>query len=251
MLELAVDDRMATVTMDRPPVNAWDGHALDVFDDVLGTLEDADDVDLAVVRSAGRHFSAGADIAMMAAAVERRDLTSQGDFAARIQQLFTRWDELPMPTVAVLRGVAAGGGLELALASDVRIAADDSRLGLPEGKLGLLPAGGGTQRLTRLVGRGLAVRMMLTGELVSGRRALDIGLVEWCFPSAHLDEEAARVVAQITANASEAQRLLKRCTATAESPEGYALETSGQRHLYTTTDTQRRIDDFVTQRSNT
>lgn len=250
MLELAVDDRVAKVTLDRPPVNAWDDHALDVFDRVLATLEDAEAVDLAVVGSAGRHFSAGADIAMMAAAVERQDLTSQGDFAARIQQLFTRWEQLPMPTVAVLKGVAAGGGLELALASDVRIAADDSRLGLPEGRLGLLPAGGGTQRLTRLLGRGRAMRMMLTGELVTGRQAFDIGLVEWCFPVADLDAEAERVVAQITANAGEAQRLVKRCVAAAESAAGYATETSGQRHLYTTADTQRRLNDFVTNRRN-
>lgn len=250
MLELTINDRVATITLDRPPANAWDVRALDSLEEIISVLENAEDVDLAVVQSAGRHFSAGADIKMMAAAVEHQDMSSQADFAARIQQLFTRWERLPLPSLAILHGAATGGGLELALACDLRIAAENCRLGLPEGRLGLLAAGGGTQRLCRAIGRGLAMRLMLTCELLTGRQAYDIGLVEWCFPAAELNAEAEQVIRQIQAHAGPAQRLMKRCVTLAESPEGYDLETSGQRSLYETKDTQERLKAFVTQGRN-
>jgi enoyl-CoA hydratase len=248
MLSLEVAERIATVTLDRPPVNAWDGKALDELESITAELRERDDVDLVVATSKGRDFSAGGDIKMMLAAVERQDLTSLTDFAARIQNLYGAWERLAMPTLAVLRGATTGGGLEFALACDLRIASEDARLGLPEGRLGLVAAGGGTQRLTRSVGRGMAMRLMLTGELIDGRTAERLGLVEWCVPPAELEAETTRIVAALTANAGPAQRAVKDCVAHVGTPDGYALETISQRELYASADTQRRLRDFVARR---
>ncbi|ONH58752.1 hypothetical protein CcI49_20195 [Frankia sp. CcI49] len=245
MLTLAVDGPLATVTLDRPPVNAWDDDALDRLDAITARLAASPQVRLAVVRSAGRHFSAGGDIAMMAAAVDSGDVTALNRFAGRIQHAFTLWAELPVPTLAVLRGAVTGGGLEFALACDLRIAAEGSRIGLPESQLGLVAAGGGTQRLTAAIGRGAAMRIMLTAELVDGRRAAELGIVEWCVPDADLDAEVDAVTARILAGSAAAQRAAKECVARAGTAAGFAAETVSQRRLHADPDTQNRLRRFL------
>ncbi|HUZ19580.1 MAG TPA: enoyl-CoA hydratase/isomerase family protein [Acidimicrobiales bacterium] len=245
MIHLEVRDRVATVLLDRPPVNAWDVEQLDRFEQALDTLRRDERIAVAVVRGAGRHFSAGADIAMMTATLEGGDPGPLNAFAARFQGLFLEWEELEIPTVAVLHGAATGGGLELALACDLRIASEDARLALPEVRLGLLPAGGGTQRLTRLIGRGRAMRLMLTGELVDGREAERLGIVEWCAPAAQLDERVAQVLGALLAGAGPAQPAIKRCVSRAGSAEGYASESRGQRVLHATAEAESRLREFV------
>jgi enoyl-CoA hydratase/carnithine racemase len=118
-----------------------------------------------------RAFVAGVDIG------ELRDYSAQTALASDIQRLFDRIEEFPKPTIAAVNGVALGGGCELAMACDIRMAAETARFGLPETALAVLPGAGGTQRLARLVGTGRAVELILTGRVVPAAEALDIGLV--------------------------------------------------------------------------
>lgn len=245
MLTLDIDGPLATVTLDRPPVNAWNEKALDRLDEVTGTLLAAPDVALVVVRSAHRHFSAGGDIAMMATAVEAGDVTPLDRFAIRIQNVFSAWAALPIPTLAVLRGAVTGGGLEFALACDLRITSERATIGLPEPKLGLVAAGGGTQRLTAAIGRGAAMRLMLTAELVDGRRAEELGIVEWCVPDDGLDAQVDAVVGQILSLSPAALRAVKSCVSRAGTPEGFVAEWHSQRALHANPDTQRRLREFL------
>lgn len=247
-LSLTVVNRTATMWLERPPANAWDHAQLDRLEESIARIRASDDVAVVVVRTAIRHFSAGGDIKMMAAALEDGAVEGLNEFVSRIQSLFSEWASLPVPTVAVIRGAATGGGLELALACDLRIAADTARIGLPEVKLGLLPAGGGTQRLAALSGQATALRLMLTGELVDGVAALGLGIVQWCVPEAELDSAANEVVETLLAGSTQAQRQVKRCVGLAGTPQGYEAERAGQRLLHATADTQRRLALFVENR---
>ncbi len=173
-------DAVATVTLNRPDVlNAMNNPMRQELHDAFTRLAADRDVKAILVTGAGgRAFSAGADIREFleppvptAFREERRRL----DFRAVM-------DRCPQPIIAAIRGFALGGGLELALACDIRIAAEDAMLGLTEVNLGIIPGGGGTQRLPRLVGRGKALEMILTGMRVPAAEALRIGLVERVVP---------------------------------------------------------------------
>jgi len=248
VLQLHVQDGVASMVLDRPPVNAWNDEQLDLFEDVLRAIRERSDIAVVVVRGGGAHFSAGGDIKVMALAVHNGQIAGLNNFAARIQHLFRQWAQLSVPTIAVLRGAATGGGLELALACDLRVASDTSTIGLPEVKLGLVPAGGGTQRLTELIGRGRALRLMLTGELVTGREAERLGIVEWSFPDADLDGHVESLVADLVATAGPAHTAIKRCVALAGTGEGYAAETLYQRQLHQSPEALSRIRTFVSER---
>src|SRR5207244_2387427 len=118
-------------------------------------------------------------------------------FGRRLQAAFTRIEELRIPTIAAMRGPATGGGLELPLACDLRVAAEDARYGLPEIKLGLLPGAGGTQRLTELAGRATSLRLILRGELVSGREACSLGIVHWALPPDEVEPYATELATEL------------------------------------------------------
>lgn len=248
VLRLQVQDGVATVVLDRPPVNAWDDQQLDLFEDALQAIGERSDISVVVMRGGGSHFSAGGDIKVMASALRTGQMAGLDIFAVRIQHLFTQWAQLPMPTIAVLRGAATGGGLELALACDLRVAADTAVIGLPEVRLGLVSAGGGTQRLTRLIGRGRALRLMLTGELVDGREAERLGIVEWSVPDSELDGHVEHLVAHLVATSGPAHAAIKRCVALAGTGEGFAAETDYQRLLHTSSEALSRIRTFVSER---
>ena len=129
----------------------------------------------------------------------------------RFHAVFDRMAALPVVTLAEIEGHALGGGLELALACDLRIASAHARLGLPEAKVGLLPGAGGTQRLTRLCGAGIAARLILTGEQIDGREAERIGLVQWAVHAIDFAEAAAEIVARVAGLSPEALKAAKAC----------------------------------------
>jgi enoyl-CoA hydratase len=248
MLQLHVQDRVASMLLDRPPVNAWNDEQLDLFHGALRAIRARSDIAVVVVAGGGAHFSAGGDVKVMASALGAGQMAGLNNFAARIQHLFNEWAELAVPTVAVLRGAATGGGLELALACDLRVASDTATIGLPEVKLGLLPAGGGTQRLTRLIGAGRALRLMLTGELVSGQEAERLGIVEWSFPDSELDAHVQALVADLVATAGPAHAAIKGCVALAGTGQGYPAETRCQRTLHESPEALSRIRTFLSDR---
>lgn len=162
------------VELAHPPVNSWSDAFVADLDTVLAEVERGPHRAV-VITGAGKHFSAGGDMERFQ---QVTDLPSAADFLRVVCAVMERVAALPMPTIAAIKGAALGGGLELALACDIRVATPRARLGLPEAGLGVLAGAGGTQRLARLVGPGRAKAMMFTADPVSGEEAHRIGLVE-------------------------------------------------------------------------
>jgi enoyl-CoA hydratase/carnithine racemase len=200
-------DGTVTLTLDRPDVlnamnNAMRAQLLEIFT----RLRTDDTVKVVVITGAGeRAFCAGADIREFLeppAPTHFREARKRLDFRAEMERC-------TQPVIAAIRGFALGGGLELALACDIRIAAEDAQLGLTEINLAIIPGGGGTQRLPRLVGRGKALEMILTGMRVPAAEALRIGLVERVVPVAELQAAALGLARQIADKAPIALRYAK------------------------------------------
>jgi enoyl-CoA hydratase len=197
-LLLAVDDRVATVTINRPErLNALDRALIEELDDATAALLARDDVGGVVLTGAGRAFVAGADIAELASLspAEARQLSRRG------QAAFARLEGSDKPVVAAVNGFALGGGCELAMACHVRIAAETAKFGQPEVRLGLVPGYGGTVRLPRLVGPGMAAQLLLTGEIIDATEALRIGLVNRVVPASEVVPTAQALVRAMLANA--------------------------------------------------
>ncbi|MBZ0149213.1 MAG: enoyl-CoA hydratase/isomerase family protein, partial [Pseudorhodoplanes sp.] len=150
-------------------------------------------------------------------------------------------------TLAEIGGTAVGGGLELALACDLRIAANETKLGLTEARLGLLPGAGGTQRLTRLCGRGLANRLILGGEIVTGAEARELGIVQWACPRALLPDQARELAGQYANIPRATLTEIKTCLASADDRgrDGYETEINGTRRLYDNPESRRRVAEFL------
>ena len=168
-------DNRATVTISRPDkLNALNAETIGELDRAFRELGSDDQVRGLIITGEGdKAFVAGADIAELAkmGSIDGIDVSRQG------QQAFRRLERMGKPVVAAVNGYALGGGMELALACHLRVASEKARFGLPEVKLGIIPGYGGTVRLPRIVGRGRALEMILTGEMISGQRAHEIGLV--------------------------------------------------------------------------
>jgi enoyl-CoA hydratase len=217
-LALAVADRIATLTVNRPEkLNALNRATIDELDTVIGELHRRDDVGGIIVTGAQRAFVAGADIGELSA-LSTRDAQR---LAERGQQVFSRFETSPKPVIAAVNGFALGGGCELALACHVRIAAEGAKFGQPEVKLGTLPGYGGTQRLPRLIGRGRALQMLLTGEIIDAQEAWRIGLVNRVVPAAELPSAATELLEAMLANGPLA---LARCIAVVNEGEALPLE---------------------------
>jgi len=185
--------------------------------------------------------------ALMATAEGRDAMVATID---RLQRLYDRIEALPLVTVAELSGAALGGGFELALACDLRVAADGVKLGLPEAGLGLLAAAGGTQRLTRLCGAGIARRLILGAEVVDGAAAAGLGLAQWSVPGDRLAAWTADLVGRLAAVPADAVAAGKACIAAALTPgdAGFALELEETRRLYAAAETQARVAAFIAKR---
>lgn len=199
-LLLETRDNVAVVTLNRPKIlNALNAAMLHELDQAIDALAADGIIRAIVLRGAGgKAFAAGADIAELAEA----DASAGEELARRAQRIFRRIETLGKPVIACIDGYALGGGCELAMACTLRLANDKARLGQPEIKLGLIPGYGGSQRLPRLVGRGAALKLLLTGAIIDSAEAFRIGLVDELLPR---DSEAllgralelARAIAQM------------------------------------------------------
>jgi enoyl-CoA hydratase len=223
-LRVRIADRLATITIDRPEKrNALNAQVRAELVRALDTLADQDDVRVVVLTGAGeKAFVAGADIGEFAG---RTPIEQRRAMAGR--RVFDVVAAFPKPTIASLNGFALGGGCELALACDLRIAARSARLGQPEVNLGILPGGGGTQRLPRLVGMGRALRLIMTGELIAAEEAERIVLVDLVVDDEELAERTHELATRIAGHSPLALRLIKEAVrAAAEMPlsAGLALE---------------------------
>jgi enoyl-CoA hydratase/carnithine racemase len=248
LITLAVADRIATVTLNRPPVNAFNAAMFAAFNRILDGLASRTDFTVLHIRSALKVFSAGADLAEISTRFANPDKMEAAARTTRpFQELFQRLSDLPQVTLAEIGGAAMGGGYELALACDLRIAAEEAKLGLPEVALGLLPGGGGTQRLTWLAGPAVAARIILTGDAVDGTTARELGMVQWAVPRAELAAEAVKIAQRVAGLHPLSLAACKVCMRLARDPQrnGFAAETEWTGRLLATEETQRRVGDFL------
>lgn len=248
MFQMSVAGQIATLTMSSPPVNALSGTWIAEFTRKIAEVEARDDWKVLRLRSDQKVFCAGADLKEMRFRFDAADGPDRTyAYVASIQRLYARIESLPQVTLAEIGGAALGGGFELALACDLRIAAVEAKLGLPEVKLGLIPGAGGTQRLTRLVGRGIANRLILGAEAVDGASAERLGLVQWACPRAELANRAAEIAERIAALPAAALAAAKRCVASAAIPGrgGYGDELELTRELQTDVETRERVGAFI------
>jgi enoyl-CoA hydratase len=198
---LCLDKRspLAVVTVERPKVlNTLNAETLTELSEIFEELAADPEIRVILLAGAGdRAFVAGADIRELAA------LTSEEGraYSLRGQGILRRIETLGKPIIACIQGFALGGGCELAMACTLRLAADDARLGQPEVKLGIMAGYGGSQRLTRLVGRSEGLKLLLTGAIIDAREALRIGLVDEVLPAAELMQRAEALAQEIAANA--------------------------------------------------
>ena len=226
-LLLERDAAVAILTLNRPKVlNALNSQTLTELANAMAACKDDAGVRAIVLTGAGdKSFVAGADINELAALspVEGKEHARRG------QQIFDAIEQLGKPVIAAINGFALGGGCELAMACTLRIAADTARFGQPEINLGLIPGYAGSQRLPRLVGRGVALELLLTGDMIGAQRAYEIGLVNRVVPAADLMTEATRVAHTLAAKAPIAVRyILDAVHQGLDSPfaQGEYLETS-------------------------
>jgi len=238
----------ATITLRRPKLNPINDEVLNQLDGALARLEADPNLTAVRIKSDQSAFSAGADLAMVkgrlgsdAGAVEMTETTRL------FHRVYNRLASLPAVTVAEIAGHALGGGLELALACDLRIAAREAKLGLPEARMGLLPGAGGTQRLTELCGPGVAARLILTCELISGTEAERLGIVQWAYDAKDLEAATDQLMARIEKLSAPALRIAKRCIghAAAISEEGAMAEIDGIGALIKTSDAEWRVSEFL------
>jgi enoyl-CoA hydratase/carnithine racemase len=242
-LEVDAATRVGTLVLDRPPLNAIDLAMWDRIGALVAEAAADPAVRALVVRGAPRALAAGADVAEMPA----WDVAAARDAADRIHAALDALAALPVVTIAAVSGYALGGGCELALACDLRLAADNAKMGLPEILLGILPGGGGTQRLARLVGPSRAKDLVLSGRMVDMVEALRIGLVDAVHPADDLAGEAHAAAARFAAGPA-AQALAKRAIdegLVVPLAEGLRLERERFAEAFATADAATGIASFL------
>ena len=242
---------IATLTLNRPDaLNAWNEAMRGELRDAVHALVEDDELRVLVITGAGRAFSAGEDVRGMKGLT---DIGTRGfrRVARAIHNVFDEIEAMEVPVIAALNGVAAGGGLELALSCDFRIAASGAKLGFPENNVGLIPGSGGCSRLVKLVGLARAKRLVMTGEMVAAERALELGLVEEVVPQEQLAARARALAEQLAAKAPLALGLAKlvlNACLNVDPDTGRNLERLGQSILKKTEDHLEGARAFVEKR---
>lgn len=196
-ITLAVSDRVATITVNRPEkLNALNAATIGELEMAIDECRTREDIGAVILTGAGKGFIAGADISELA----NQSPIDAKSRALRGQRVFAKFERSPKPVIAAVNGFALGGGCELAMSCHFRLASEFAKFGQPEVKLGICPGYGGTQRLPRLVGKGRALQLLLTGEMIDAQEAYRIGLVNKVYPAAELLPAADAMLRQILAN---------------------------------------------------
>ncbi|MGQ0722397.1 MAG: enoyl-CoA hydratase/isomerase family protein [Candidatus Eiseniibacteriota bacterium] len=238
----------ALLTVDRPAVrNALDHATVREIHDALDRLEADRSIRVMIVTGAGDQvFVSGADVNTLLARTTRETLDAANN------RLFSRLENFALPTIAAINGWALGGGLELALACDLRIASESAKMGLPETSLGIIPGAGGTHRLPRLVGIGVAKEMILAGTILDAAEALRVGLVNRVVPQAELLPAARELAARIQKRAPLATELAKASLNAAGNVPvefGMAFDRVAQTVLNATADKREGMTAFLEKRT--
>lgn len=243
-------DGIGIIKLNRAPVNSYNHDIVMALGKAIDEIRFDDGIKVAILTSAlPNMFSAGADISMLK--------TSTPDFKAMFclncQETLTKMEATPKLFIAALNGTCVGGGLEMALACDLRFMTDSpkAKIGLPEVTLGVLPGTGGTQRLPRLIGKGRALDLMITGRLLSSQEALQVGLVEHVFPDAQFVDKTMEYAQKLANGPSRAVNLIKRSVQEGMELDlrgGLALERELQNRLFVTGDAKEGLSAFVEKR---
>ena len=246
LVEYSLNDAVAIVTLDRPPVNAL---SAELSAELAAAFERAEDPAVrALVITGEPHFAAGADIKGFQAA---HDSGSDDGLASALGRAIRALERLPKPTIAAVRGYALGGGLELAMGADFRYLADDAQVGQPEINLGLIPGGGGTQRLPRLVGHQAAKELIFSGRHVGAEEAHRMGLADRVLPVSQLLEQATADAQRWAAGPTVAYGAAKRALvegARMALDDGLALEVEEFLRCFRSEDAREGVTAFVEKR---
>ncbi|MEU6804115.1 enoyl-CoA hydratase/isomerase family protein [Streptomyces neyagawaensis] len=243
-VHLEVAEGVGTIRLDRPPMNALDIATQDRLGELAAEVTERDDIRAVILYGGEKVFAAGADIKEM----ELLDHAGMVRRSRPLQDAFTAVARIPKPVVAAVTGYALGGGCELALCADYRIAADHAKLGQPEILLGLIPGAGGTQRLSRLVGPSKAKDLVFTGRMVKADEALRIGLVDLVVPATEVYEHARAWAARLAKGPALALRAAKESIdqgLETDLDTGLTIERSWFAGLFATEDRQRGMRSFV------
>lgn len=240
---------VATVTIDRPDArNALNGQVRDELKTLCDAVPGDDDVTVVVLTGSeeSSSFVSGADVTELRerSSIEQRE-------ASKRPRVYERFDDLPCPVIARINGHALGGGCELAQACDVRIASSEAKLGQPEISLGIMPGGGATQRLPRLIGEGQAMRLILSGEVIDAEEAAEIGLVDEVCPPEELDDrvyDLAGSMAQHSPVALEFAKKAVKAGSRMDLEQGIEYEAELFASLFSTSDKNEGIDAFLEDR---
>jgi enoyl-CoA hydratase len=248
IVNLSIAGGIARLWFSHPPVNAMSEQLAAEFHSALDELEELDGCSVLHIGTGLKVFSAGGDLVSMSKWLSEPDGGRKiGQYAAGVQRLMARIEALPQVTMAEIGGPALGGGLELALATDVCIASRTAKFGLPEVGIGLLPGAGGTQRLTARCGRAMATRLILGAEVINAELAQQLGIVQWVVDAEDLSQQAANIAKRFSSMPKHALRVTKACIAAAVHPHlnGYAAEIEGITLLGNSSESRERISAFL------
>ncbi len=244
----SIEGHVAQITINRPGVlNAMSENTLTMLEEIVDRVGEDDDIRAVVFTGAGdKAFVAGADIS------ELKDLDSESGrkFSERGQKLYRKIELLPKATIAAVNGFALGGGCELAMSCDIRVAAENARFGQPEINLGIIPGYGGTQRFTRLVGYGKAAELIMTGNMIDASKAAKLGLVERLVPEGSALKEATDLARQIAGKSAVAIAAIKRAMDASQGDHslGYETEACEFGKIMETEDKAEGIEAFLEKR---
>jgi len=243
-VHLEVAEGVGTIRLDRPPMNALDVAVQDRIKELAEEVAGRDDVRAVVLYGGEKVFAAGADIKEM----QHMDHAAMVVRSRALQDSFTAVARIPKPVVAAVTGYALGGGCELALCADYRIAGENAKLGQPEILLGVIPGAGGTQRLARLIGPSRAKDLIFTGRMVKADEALSLGLVDRVVPAEEVYAQAHAWAARLAQGPAIALRAAKESIDTGLETDietGLAIERNWFAGLFATEDRERGMRSFV------
>ncbi len=241
------DEKVGFVTIDNPPVNALRVELLKELETCLEEIKDNQNIRAVIITSANNKiFIGGANIKELPSLIGKKGKAAE--FVDFVHDIFNNIENFPKPVIAAINGWALGGGCELALACDLRIASKNAKLGFPEIKLGLFPGGGGTQRLPRLIGEAKAKELMYLGDEITAEEALHLGLVNRVVPPEEVLETSKAIGKEIAKRPGVAITLLKQCINQSKQAflkEGLQFEIENFDRVFLTEDVKEGIEAFM------
>ncbi len=243
-----IDKNIAIVTINRPPVNPLNSDVFKELTQLIDELEDNEEVKAIIITGSGeKAFVAGADVKEMAT----KNIVSLNRMNKKSRETFTKIENVTKPVIAAINGLALGGGFELALACDIRISSDRAKFGFPEVGLGIIPGAGGTQRLQKMVGQGIAKELIYFGDMIEAKRAEELHLVNKVVEHENLLDEAitaAQKLAKKPVVALQMAKLAINSGSNVDIESGLSLETTAFATAFSSEDAQEGLTAFTEKR---